>query len=753
MALQFDLEPDEVELFIQEADEHLQALDEDLVRLEQEGDNQELLQEIFRAAHTLKGAAGMINHRRMADLTHIMENVLDGFRKETLTPTPSLIDALLEGLDLLKILKEEVITLEESAIDVEGVVATLEALSTAEVSEAGSSEEEGRREELHGWPLSAEEESRLQARQAEGWSVFLSEVVIASDSIAPAARAMLVTMDLNRIGEVISSRPTLQEIEAGQVAGRLDVILATPEEQVTILCLIDEIMEIQQARVKPYGMATEEVQLPDGKHPVIPDFPATPVAPQPIQPSPSPSPSVRSPEVVTETISPDRDQRDVNLGPLAAGKERDRRIIDLGPEARGKSKEELLHVAAQKSSIHVSKTIRTSVERLDNLMNLVGELVTDRTRLFQIRADLEAAYGDDGSVARLSEAVTHVARITDELQEEVMRVRMVPIENVFNKFPRVVRDLSRKAGKKIDLHIYGKETELDRSVTEEIGDPLMHLIRNSVDHGIESPEARVAAGKPETGTVTLSARHEENQIVITVEDDGGGIDAERVKASAVQKGMISAEAAAKMSEREAVDLIFGAGVSTAERITDISGRGVGMDVVRTNIERLNGSVSVRTELGKGSRFDVRMPLTLAIVPSLLVSLAEKTYAVPLSSVTETLRIRKEEIKTIRGRENIQLRGHVLPLLRLGDFFGFARNGHGRDKLFVVAVRWGEMEVGFVVDSLVGQQEMVIKSLGDLMGDIRGLSGGGILGDGSIALIVDVPSIVKTAIQENNVGRL
>jgi len=748
MALQFDLEPDEVELFIQEADEHLQALDEDLVRLEQEGDNQELLQEIFRAAHTLKGAAGMINHRRMADLTHIMENVLDGFRKDTLTPTPSLIDALLEGLDLLKILKEEVITLEESAIDVEGVVATLEALSAAEVMEADSSEEGSRREELRGWPLSAEEESRLQARQAEGGSAFLVEVVIASDSIAPAARAMLVMMDLNQTGEVISSRPTMEEIESGNVAGLLDVILVTPEDQITILCLIDEIMEIQQARVTPYGMATEE-QLPSsiGEHSVIPDFPATPAAPQPL-----PLPSARPLEGVTELSPPEHDQRDVNLGPLAAGKEQDRRIIDLGPEARGKSKEELIHAAAQKTSIHVSKTIRTSVDRLDNLMNLVGELVTDRTRLFQIRADLEAAYGDNESVARLNEAVTHVARITDELQEEVMRVRMVPIENVFNKFPRVVRDLSRKAGKKIDLRIYGKETELDRSVTEEIGDPLMHLIRNSVDHGIESPEARVAAGKPETGTVTLSARHEENQIVITVEDDGGGIDAEKVKASAVQKGTVSAEAAAKMSEREAVDLIFGAGVSTAERITDISGRGVGMDVVRTNIERLNGSVSVSTELGKGSRFEVRMPLTLAIVPSLLVSLAEKTYAVPLSSVTETLRIRKNEIKTIRGRENIQLRGHVLPLLRLGDFFGFARNGHGQDKLFVVAVRWGEMEVGFAVDSLVGQQEMVIKSLGELMGDIRGLSGGGILGDGSIALIVDVPSIVKTAIQENNVAR-
>ena len=749
MALQFDLEPDEVELFIQEADEHLQALDEDLVRLEQEGDNQELLQEIFRAAHTLKGAAGMINHRRMADLTHIMENVLDGFRKETLVPTPSLIDTLLEGLDLLKILKGEVITREESAIDVEGVVATLEVLSTSEIPGNSSPEEDQKEEELQGWPLTPEEEGRLQARQKEGWAAFLVEVHIAPDSIAPAARAMLVMMDLNKIGEVISSHPTLPEIEAGEVTGRLDVILATPEEQIAILCLVDEIMEIQQAQAKPYGVAAEQEQPSPflENHVVVPDFPATPPAPQPVQQAaPQPQPAA-------ESVIRNRDERDVNLGPLAANVGQNRRKIDLGPEARGKSKAKLAQLAAKNRSIHVSKTIRTSVERLDSLMNLVGELVTDRTRLFQVRADLEAAYGDDKNVAKLSEAITHVARITDELQEEVMRVRMVPIENVFNKFPRVVRDLSRKADKKINLQIFGKETELDRSVTEEIGDPLMHLIRNSVDHGIESPDARVAAGKPETGTVTLSARHEENQIVITVEDDGGGIDAEKVKAAAVQKGMISAEAAAKMSDREAVDLIFGAGVSTAKQITDISGRGVGMDVVRTNIERLNGSVSVSTELGKGSRFEVRMPLTLAIVPSLLVSLLEKTYAVPLSSVTETLRIRKDEIKTIHGRENIQLRGHVLPLLRLSDFFGFARNGHGRDKLFVVAVRWGEMEVGFVVDSLVGQQEMVIKSLGDLMGDIRGLSGGGILGDGSIALIVDVPSIVKTAIQENGVARV
>jgi two-component system chemotaxis sensor kinase CheA len=742
MALQFDIEPDEVGFFIQEADEHLQALDEDLVRLEQEGDNVDLLQRIFRAVHTLKGASAMIHHQRMADLTHAMENVLDGFRKGTLVPTPSLIDTLLEGLDILKVLKEEVITLEESDADVGGVVATLEALGRTDPLEGQS----GKRLSDGGeWTLSSGERARAEARQAEGWSVFRVDVLIAPDSIAPAARAMLVMMDLQTVGEIIASRPTPDEVEAGQVTDHLELILATPKDQATILCMIDEIMEIQQARVRPFGAPTERPEEVAASQPdpasyrrsqsALPPTPQAPQVPQMLK-------------VEEEAV----DEREVNIGPLAVGLQKDRRLVDLGPEARGKSKEELARLAAQKKRAQqVTKTIRTSVERLDNLMTLVGELVTDRTRLYQIRADLESAYGDDERVAKLSEAVTHVARITDELQEEVMRVRMVPIESVFNKFPRVVRDLSRKAGKKIDFQIQGQDTELDRSVTEEIGDPLMHLIRNAVDHGIELPEVRKAQGKPEAGKLVLSARHEENQIVITVEDDGRGIDTEKVKASAVEKGMITAEKAAKLSDREAIDLIFSAGVSTAEEITDISGRGVGMDVVRNNIERLNGAVSVSTKLGRGTRFEVRMPLTLAIIPSLLVSLARNTYAIPLVSVVETLRIQRSEIKTVRGRETIQLRGHVLPLLRLGDFFGFARNGHGRDKLFIVSVRWGDMDVGFVVDRLVGQQEIVIKSLGDLIGDIKGLSGGGILGDGSIALIIDVPSLVKTAIQENNVA--
>jgi len=707
MALQFDLEPDEVDFFIQEADEHLQALDEDLVRLEREGDNEELLQEIFRAAHTLKGAAGMIVHHRMADLTHAMENVLDGFRKGTLAPTPSLIDALLEGLDVLKVLKEEVVTLEESDVDVAGVVATLEELGRAGPVAAEDGQETGGED---GWPLTDDEVTRLEARQAEGLSPYHLLVRIAPDSIAPAARAMLVIMDLSAIGDVIASRPSMPEIEAGNVAEKLEIMLATTKDQPTILCIIDDIMEILEVRAKPYGppvtasagressrKADEATgsSPPDGALSTLPPTPAPPEIPQ-----------------AAQGVLESADEREINVGPLVGGVENNRRVADLGPEARGKPKEELLRLAAQKNAIHVTKTIRTSVERLDVLMTLVGELVTDRTRLYQLRADLEAEYGDDERVAKLSEAVTHVARITDELQEEVMRVRMVPIESVFNKLPRVVRDLARKANKKIDLEIVGKDTELDRSVTEEIGDPLMHLIRNAVDHGIESVEDRRAAGKPETGHVTLSARHEENQIVITVEDDGGGIDTEKVKAAAVKKGEISAEAAAKMSEREALDLIFGAGVSTAEKGHRRVGVAVwGMDVVRTNIERLNGSVSVSTALGKGTKFEVRMPLTLAIIPSLLVSLAKKTYAIPLVSVVETLRIKRSEIKTVRGRETIQLRGHVLPLLRLCDFFRFARNGHHQKKMFIVSVRWGETEVGFVVDALVGQQEIVIKIAG------------------------------------------
>ena len=356
----------------------------------------------------------------------------------------------------------------------------------------------------------------------------------------------------------------------------------------------------------------------------------------------------------------------------------------------------------------------------------------------------------------LADANAHIGRITDELQEEVMRSRMLPIESVFNRFPRMIRDLAQKAGKKLDFVIEGKETELDRSVIEEIGDPLIHLLRNSVDHGIEPPADRLEAGKPEEGTITLSARHEENHIVISVVDDGKGIDGEKVKAKAVKNGVLSAEAAERLTPAESADLIFAPGLSTAEVVSEVSGRGVGMDIVKTNIEKLNGTVSITTEIGVGTSIEVHMPLTLAIIRALLVKVESRVFSVPLVSVRETLEVAGQSIRTVGGREVIKLRGDVLPLLRLAEVFprrtrlvGLPVGGEIESELedddrFIVAVRLGDRQVGMIVDELIGEQEVVIKSLGAFIGDVDGIAGATILGDGRVAMIVAIGGVLRKA---------
>ncbi len=394
--------------------------------------------------------------------------------------------------------------------------------------------------------------------------------------------------------------------------------------------------------------------------------------------------------------------------------------------------------AAERTRTKVGeKTVRTSVERLDNLMNLVGELITDRNRLYMLRSELEIRFRGDDRVDVLGETITHVGRITDQLQGEVMSIRMLPISNVFNKFPRLVRDLARKANKQVDLVMRGEDTELDRSVIEEISDPLIHLLRNAVDHGVETPPDRLKAGKLERCTVLLSARHEQGRIIITVEDDGRGIDIERLRAKAIDKGWMGEKEANALSDEEAIDLIFVSGLSTAKVISDISGRGVGMDIVRNNIERLNGSVHVETWAGKGSRFSIVLPLTLAIMPTLLVRVRGDTFAIPLVMVTETLLIPQSEIHTINSRPVIRLRNHVLPVTRLTDVFEMQRDGNDNKQDYVVVVRSGKTQLGLIVGTLVGEQEVVVKSLSSIVGDVLGISGAAIHGDGSVALIVDV----------------
>jgi len=701
MRLSLNASEEDLRVFLEEADEQLQMMDEDLISLEKDPNNTELLQEVFRAAHTLKGSSATIGHTKMARLTHAMETVLDHLRKGDLSVGKPVIDALLQGLDCLRVLKSEVETQEESGIDLTSVLKELEDVGQVLAGDASAGGVGDK--PIRSLLLLDHERQYLESETVKGRSVYELTVLLEENNPLAQARAFQVLWELASVGKVVKSIPTLAEIEAGEKVGdQIRALLATDADAEQVRTRLAFISDIQAIDLQDWN----------AQHKV--------------------------------------DERRQNQS-AAAFKGDDRRLMDLGPAARGKPPDEMLRIAAQKLN-QMSRTVRIDVERLDALMNLVGELVIDRTRLLQIGSELEHRYADEQLVRDLAETSQHVGRITDQLQEQIMKSRMLPIETVFNKFPRLVRDLAVKMNKKVDFVIEGQETELDRSVIEEISDPLIHLLRNAVDHGVESPEIRRACGKPESALVRLSARHEDNHILITLEDDGKGIDLSRVKRSAVEKGLISPEVADRLSDEEAMGMIFESGLSTASKVSDISGRGVGLDIVRTNIEKLNGTVSVQTKLGQGTTFVVRLPLTLAIIQALLVSVSSRTYAIPLSSVTETLRFARSEIKSVNKREVVQLRGGVLPLIWLRKELG--KNGgsmNDNGRLFVVSVRYMDRQVGLVVDSLVGQQEVVIKPLGSFIGDIKGIAGATILGDGRVALILDVASLVKRVIEEQTRG--
>jgi two-component system chemotaxis sensor kinase CheA len=680
--LQFDLSADDQALFLAEVDELLQRVEEALVDLERAPDNQALLQEIFRAAHTIKGSSATIGHTRMASLTHAMETRLDDVRRGTAPVTPQLIEALLGALDVLKLLRDEVETRQPADVDVDAAVAAVE---------RRASRRESARPSATVTPQPTQ--PTAGADPTHRFSVALEPTPWA------AVRALQVLLTLGEHGHVVSSDPAQADIERedAQLPSELIVVVESGEPAEKLVEALSQVPELGAITFETIAASTPVAEVEE---------PAADSAP-------SQEPSARPAAQARQQTAP----------------------------------------AASTSS---SKTIRIDVARLDALLNLVGELVIDRTRLVQLQGTLVEQFGDNGVVADLQQTAMHIGRITDELQEQVMKSRMLPVESVFNRLPRVVRDISAKQGKQIDFVIEGKDTELDRSVIEEIGDPLLHLIRNAVDHGLEPPEERLAAGKAASGSLRLTARHADSFILISLEDDGRGINVEAVKRKAVERGVISQEQADRMSENEAVQLIFAPGLSTAKEVSDVSGRGVGMDVVRANVEKINGSVDVATRRGHGTTFTIRLPLTLAIVQALLVRVAGGIYALPIHSVTETLRVDADQIHRINHREAIQLRGSVLPLVSLRHVFGLEHEAAdepdldiGDDVRLVVAVQTNNArQVGLIVDGLVGEQEIVIKPLGQLVGDVAGLSGAAILGDGSVALILDVAALLARAIRDN-----
>ncbi|HLY64643.1 MAG TPA: chemotaxis protein CheA, partial [Chloroflexota bacterium] len=567
-----------------------------------------------------------------------------------------------------------------------------------------------------------------------------------------AVRSFQILTDLSGLGELLKSSPTSEEVEAEKVSANMALAVAGGDAA-KLEETAKAVQDVATVTVTPYTLEA---------------FSPAPEAPAPPPAAPSDS-SLPAPDSAAPAPP------GTGIVPAAAA-----HIEPSPPKPSG----EVVQRPAR-----VVQNVRVDVERLDNLMNLVGELVIDRNRLQQIGLQLETELGVHDTVDALSEASQHVGRITDELQEEVMRIRMQPIESVFNKFPRLVRDLVNQLDKKAEFVIEGKETELDRSVIEKIDDPIIHLLRNAIDHGLEMPDERRAAGKSETGLIKLSAWHEENHIVIAVQDDGRGMDPAKLKASAVSKKVITQEVADRMDDRAAVELIFAAGFSTAAKTTEVSGRGVGMDIVRANIEKLSGFVTIESSVGRGTRFLVKLPLTLAIIRALLVGLGGQKFAIPMATVVETLRFDAKDIRTVKMQEAIQLRGRILPLVSLrqllrlppvlypappepvmadvadnGSANGSNGNGdHGEEdglegltdmerlpkehKRFVVAVRVGDRQMGLQVDSLIGETEIVIKPLSRFLGDVRGIAGVTILGDGQVAIICDIPSLINRVVQE------
>ncbi len=743
-------------VFLDESSEQLELLEQDILKLEQEP-SQELLQEIFRAAHTLKGSSRAMGFTAMGELTHAIEDVFDRLRQDTLTVHGELIDALFEGLDALKAMQAEIAATGASSLDTAAQTARLRAVLEGQPAVGSTPAEtpaampDSTENVAFKTALSATEQEAVQAAIAANCAIFGLKVEVAPDCVMKSVRALMVLQALEQVGSVLATTPGEEALENEAFEHEFEVVLATPQDAETVRAAASGITEIRAVTVQPWPQAE------------TPAAAEAPPAAAELSALPPPQPE------------PDRPVRE------------EQRRADLGPEARGRSPEELHKLVAEKKGGAQAQTVRVDVTRLDTLLNLVGELVIDRTRIARLSDRFEQAYEFNELVESLNETAAHIGRITDELQEEIMKARMLPIDNVFNRFPRMVRDLAQKLGKEIQFNLEGKETELDRSVIEVIGDPLLHMLRNSVDHGIEMPDDREKAGKPRAGIVRLRAWHEENHIVIEIQDDGKGMDPERLRAKAVEKGLLTPETAGRLTDKEAIQLIFTPGFSTAQVVSDVSGRGVGMDIVKSNLQRLGAILDVDSKVGLGSTFTIKLPLTLAIIRGLLVTVRECVYALPLSAVVETIKVEMESVHLVNHREVILQRGRMLPIVRLRDIFHLhaamtpaeraltrqapasetrgeapetaledseaplcasgETRGQPGNTLYLVVVGLADKRIGLVVDGLIGEQEIVIKSLGKFLGDIKGISGATILGDGRVALIVDVNGLISIALEE------
>ncbi len=691
-----------MDMFLDESREHLQSLNEGLLSLEDNAEDLSVLNDIFRNAHTLKGMSATMGYNKTAELTHEMEDVLDLLRKEQLKISEEIIDILFKCIDSLEQMIDNIANGDpEDLIDVSELVTKLSAISSGNPIPAGGESEAPAAADASsagaapasGVDLSDTEKAVLKQAMEGGLRGIHIKVTLAETCLLKSARSYMVMNALDEIGEVLKSVPPAEDLEQEKFERSFDVVVITGAEEKAVEETILSISEVESAEVSV----------------VDPDKQAAPAAAP--APAPTPAPAAQAP---------------APAAPKPASKPAS------APAAQKSAAPAAQNAAAQKKS-HASQSVRVDIEKLDTLMNLMGELVINKVRLEQI--------GQTHRLSELTETLEQMDRVTTDLQNIVMKVRMVPVSQVFNRFPRMVRDVTKELNKEINLTIEGEDTELDRTVIDEIGDPIMHLLRNSLDHGVEMPDDREAKGKPRAGEVGLIARHEGNNVVIMVTDDGKGIDANVIRRKAVEKGIMTQDEVDRLDDADAVRIIFLPGFSTAEQISDISGRGVGMDVVRSKIESLSGHVDVETKVDEGSVFKIKLPLTLAIIQAMLVKVQEEMYAIPLGSIDSTINIQPTDIKTVQNKEVIVLRGEIIPIIRMEQTLMIP---HVKDpnELFVVVVHAGEAKAGIVVDNLIGQQEIVIKTLGNLFQGLKMFSGATVLGDGRVALILDVATMMQ-----------
>ncbi|MGM8364117.1 chemotaxis protein CheW [Virgibacillus sp. W0181] len=665
-----------LDVFIDESMEHLDTLYQQLLNLEKNSADKSIIEEIFRAAHTLKGMSATMGYSDLANLTHVLENVFDGIRYNKINVNTQMMDALFDSVDQLNAMIEDIASGGEGKRDVTSTVQLLEQIERGENPILLESEQ------IFDYanPVTTLDEfqlSILNESSDRGYYNYEIHIELNEDCLLKGARVYMVFEVLEKLGEVIKSQPTVNDLEEENFDHSFTIIFISTHEQGEISQKINKVSEIQSVEIKPFSVSAYKVEQ-------------------------------------------DKLEENKQSEPPAAGQSR----------SDHKTNKTVAHTTNAQS-----KTIRVNIDRLDVLMNLFEELVIDRGRLEQISLELD--HHD------LQETVEHMSRVSGDLQNIILTMRMVPIDHVFNRFPRMIRQLARELDKNVEIEIIGANTELDRTVIDEIGDPLVHLIRNAIDHGIEMPDERKAKGKSEQGTIQLEAYHSGNHVFIEIRDDGAGINKDKVVNKAIKSGIISQSEAESLTDQQVYELIMASGFSTNETISDISGRGVGLDVVKNTIESLGGSITIDAALDQGSTFSIQLPLTLSIISVLLVELGSEKYAVPLSSIIETAILHKNEILKAHNKKVIDFRGNVVPLTYLSEIYSVSNSSSPKDEyVSIVIIRKGNKMTGLVVDSFIGQQEVVLKSLGNYLTNVFSISGATILGDGEVALIIDSNALVK-----------